>query len=177
MRNHKVYFFYTFYLQKWYLGCRIGMKVGSDIPFCIKKMASRVQGKGDILTPIKMKKSYMVLIVSPKQGLSTKDVYLKYDEIGSNQVCDTNSLIEGLQKDDINLIHNSCANQLEEAATAIYPGLKEVKLAMENEGLKPCVMTGSGSTLFYISNDAKLMKKAYNTLLQKGFKVVLTKTI
>ena len=54
---------------------------------------------------------------------------------------------------------------------------KEVKEAMENEGLKPTRMTGSGSTLFYISNDSKLMKKAYNTLKEKGFNVVLTKTI
>ena len=157
--------------------CKIGMKVGSDIPFCIKNTASRVQGKGDILRPIHMKKNYSVIIVSPKKGLSTKEVYLKYDEIGSDQNCDVNSLIEGLEKDDIALIHDSCANQLEEAAMAIYPELKKVKLAMESVGLKNCCMTGSGSTLFYISNDLKLMKKAYAHLLQKGFNVALTKTI
>ena len=157
--------------------CRIGMKIGSDMPFCIKRIASRVQGKGDIITPIKMKKNYMVLIVSPKKGLSTREVYKKYDEVGSSATCDITSLIEGLSKDDIKLIQSSSANQLEEAALAIYPGLKEVKEAMENEGLKPTRMTGSGSTLFYISNDSKLMKKAYNTLIEKGFNAVLTKTM
>ena len=157
--------------------CRIGMKIGSDMPFCIKRIASRVQGKGDIITPIKMKKNYMVLIVSPKKGLSTREVYKKYDEVGSSVTCDITSLIEGLSKDDIKLIQSSSANQLEEAALAIYPGLKEVKEAMENEGLKPTRMTGSGSTLFNISKDPKLMKKAYNTLIEKGFNAVLTKTM
>ena len=153
------------------------MKIGSDIPFNIRNQAMRVQGKGDILTPIKMKKSYSVLILSPKKGLSTREVYLKYDEVGASPAGNIEGLIEGLAKDDEKLIHESLGNQLEKAAMTIYPELQQVKQSMENEGLKPTMMTGSGSTLFYISNNMKLMKKAYSTLKEKGFNVILTKTI
>ena len=40
--------------------CEIGMKIGSDIPFSIRNAPMRVQGKGNILTPVKMKKSYNI---------------------------------------------------------------------------------------------------------------------
>lgn len=157
--------------------CEIGMKIGSDIPFSIRNAPMRVQGKGNILTPVKMKKSYNILILSPKKGLSTKEVYIKYDEVGAAPSSNIDGLIEALATDNEKLMHESLGNQLEKAAIEIYPELVQIKQSMENEGLKPSMMTGSGSTLFYISNNLKLMKKAYNTLKEKGFNVVLTKTI
>lgn len=157
--------------------CEIGMKIGSDIPFSIRNAPMRVQGKGNILTPVKMKKSYNILILSPKKGLSTKEVYTKYDEVGASPSSNIEGLIEALATDNEKLMHESLGNQLEKAAIEIYPELVRIKQSMENEGLKPSMMTGSGSTLFYISNNLKLMKKAYTTLKEKGFNVVLTKTI
>lgn len=157
--------------------CEIGMKIGSDIPFSIRNAPMRVQGKGNILTPVKMKKSYNILILSPKKGLSTKEVYIKYDEVGAAPSSNIDGLIEALATDNEKLMHESLGNQLEKAAIEIYPELIQIKQSMENEGLKPSMMTGSGSTLFYISNNLKLMRKAYTTLKEKGFNVVLTKTI
>ena len=157
--------------------CEIGMKIGSDIPFSIRNAPMRVQGKGNILTPVKMKKSYNILILSPKKGLSTKEVYIKYDEVGASPSSNIEGLIEALATDNEKLMHESLGNQLEKAAIEIYPELIQIKQSMENEGLKPSMMTGSGSTLFYISNNLKLMRKAYTTLKEKGFNVVLTKTI
>lgn len=157
--------------------CEIGMKIGSDIPFNIRNAPMRVQGKGNILTPVKMKKSYNILILSPKKGLSTKEVYIKYDEVGASPSSNIDGLIEALATDNEKLMHESLGNQLEKAAIEIYPELVRIKQSMENEGLKPSMMTGSGSTLFYISNNLKLMRKAYTTLKEKGFNVVLTKTI
>lgn len=157
--------------------CEIGMKIGSDIPFSIRNAPMRVQGKGNILTPVKMKKSYNILILSPKKGLSTKEVYIKYDEVGASPSSNIDGLIEALATDNEKLMHESLGNQLEKAAIEIYPELVQIKQSMENEGLKPSMMTGSGSTLFYISNNLKLMRKAYTTLKEKGFNVVLTKTI
>ena len=157
--------------------CEIGMKIGSDIPFSIRNAPMRVQGKGNILTPVKMKKSYNILILSPKKGLSTKEVYIKYDEVGASPSSNIDGLIEALATDNEKLMHESLGNQLEKAAIEIYPELIQIKQSMENEGLKPSMMTGSGSTLFYISNNLKLMRKAYTTLKEKGFTVVLTKTI
>ena len=91
--------------------CEIGMKIGSDIPFSIRNAPMRVQGKGNILTPVKMKKSYNILILSPKKGLSTKEVYIKYDEVGASPSSNIEGLIEALATDNEKLMHESLGNQ------------------------------------------------------------------
>ena len=68
------------------------------------------------------------------------------------------------------------ANQLEDSASSLFPGLLDIKKEMFSEGLDNVVMSGSGSSLFSISSDKKLMKKVYNSLTSKGYNVVLTKT-
>lgn len=156
--------------------CQIGLKVGSDIPFCLRNIASRVQGKGNILTPIKQKKKHEVLIVFPKQGLSTKDVYINYDKVGSTSFADIEGIINALEKDDLVLLKKSMANQLEDSAADLYPGLLPIKKEMMSEGLDNVVMSGSGSSLFSISSDKKLIRKVYANLISKGYNVVLTKT-
>lgn len=156
--------------------CQIGLKVGSDIPFCLRNIASRVQGKGNILTPLKQKKKHEVLIVFPKQGLSTKDVYINYDKVGSTSFADIEGIINALEKDDLVLLKKSMANQLEDSAADLYPGLLPIKKEMISEGLDNVVMSGSGSSLFSISSDKKLIRKVYANLISKGYNVVLTKT-
>ncbi|MDD7735482.1 MAG: 4-(cytidine 5'-diphospho)-2-C-methyl-D-erythritol kinase [Bacilli bacterium] len=156
--------------------CEIGLKVGSDIPFCLKNISSRVQGKGNILTPLKQKKHYEVLILFPKKGLSTKDVYINYDKVGTSITADIEGIISSLEKDNLNLLKQSMANQLEDSASSLFPGLLDIKKEMFSEGLDNVVMSGSGSSLFSISSDKKLMKKVYNSLTSKGYNVVLTKT-
>lgn len=156
--------------------CELGSKVGSDIPFCVRNIAARVQGKGNILTPIKTKKEYGVLIVQPPQGLSTKEVYQKFDEVGSSSNCDIENLIKGLATNDFEMIKNSLGNQLEDAATTIYPEINKVKDLMLSLGLDNAIMTGSGSAIFSISKDIKLLKSVFNKMTSKGYKVILTKT-
>ena len=156
--------------------CEIGQKVGSDIPFCIYNQTARVQGKGGILTPIKNKKRYAVLLLFPKKGLSTKDTYLKYDEVGTTSNADIEGIIEALQKDNLPLLIKSMGNQLEDAAESLYPDLVNIKKEMLESGLDNVLMTGSGSALFSISSDYKKLKKINTLLLEKGYNVVLTET-
>ena len=56
----------------------IAKSIGADVPFCLYNIPSRSEGIGEKLTPIIVKKDYYVLIIKPKRGLSTKEVYSKY---------------------------------------------------------------------------------------------------
>lgn len=156
--------------------CEIGKKVGSDIPCCLQNIAARIEGKGEIITPIKRKKHFGVLILFPKKSLSTKEVYQKYDQIGSSSQADIEGIIESLEKDNLEKLYSSMGNQLEDAAKAIYPQLSEMKKVILNQGFDNVLMTGSGSAIFTLSRDKKLLKKAYANLSEKGYFVLLTKT-
>ena len=59
----------------------LGKTLGCDIPFFIKCKPARVQGVGEVLTPINIKNNYYVLIVKPELGCSTKEIYTLSDSM------------------------------------------------------------------------------------------------
>lgn len=156
--------------------CALGAQVGSDIPFCIRQNAARIKEKGNLISLIKQKKKLYVLILFPKKGLSTKEVYNMYDEVGSSTVSNIDGIVQALEKNDIELLYESMGNQLYDAAIKLYPNLEKIRLEMEKEGLPKVMMTGSGSSLFCISHDLKLLKKVSINLINKGYKVIVTET-
>ncbi|MBN1114741.1 MAG: 4-(cytidine 5'-diphospho)-2-C-methyl-D-erythritol kinase, partial [Oligoflexia bacterium] len=56
----------------------IAAKVGADVPFFIDCKPALVEGIGEIIRPFELKRDYWALIVKPREGLSTADVYKKY---------------------------------------------------------------------------------------------------
>ena len=54
---------------------RIGTSIGADVPFFLRGKAALVEGIGDVLSPVVVKKEYYCLLVKPKEGLSTKAVF------------------------------------------------------------------------------------------------------
>lgn len=156
--------------------CEIAEPIGSDIPFCIRNIASRVEGKGNEITPIKIKKPLECLILFPKKSLSTKDVYQKYDQVGSSTTADIEGIISCLENDDLEGLNKAMGNELFDAAASIYPKMNDLVKIMKNEGLDNVMMSGSGSAIFALSHDKKLLKKAFANLSSKGYYVVLTKT-
>ena len=55
-------------------------KLGADVPFSLKNVPAHVEGIGEKVTPIKLKKQYHVVVIKPKQGLSTKTVFEESDK-------------------------------------------------------------------------------------------------
>ena len=88
---------------------------GADIPYCIFEKTARVQGIGEKLEFIDDKLNFNVLIVKPKQGLATKDVFALYDKIGQSKKPDIDALY--------NLIKTNCSEK--EIAPLLYNGLTE----------------------------------------------------
>lgn len=156
--------------------CRIGYKIGSDIPFCLKNCAARVQGKGEVLTSVKVRRPFGVLIVFPKTGLSTGKIYSEFDLTGASSPADISGIIEALEKDDLSLLSHSMGNELEKTAVRFCPSIEAIKEKMKEEGLTNALMTGSGSAVFSLSHDLKLLKKAADRLEGLGYKVILSQT-
>ena len=56
-----------------------GMTIGSDVGACMVESAVKVQGKGEILTPIKLERLLLV-IIKPNESFNTKEMYDKLDK-------------------------------------------------------------------------------------------------
>ena len=132
--------------------------LGCDIPFFIKCKPARVQGLGEVLTPITVKNNYYVLIVKPEAGCSTREVYLAADSMDL-PVCNVDNVIKALQEGDDDLLAASMGNALQAPAITLVPQIQTIIDELHDCGLKIVQQTGSGSAVFALSTDKKLLKK------------------
>lgn len=154
----------------------LAKSIGADVPFFLKSLPARVEGIGEKLTPIQLKKQYYVLLVKPIKGIITKEAYHTYDEVGSNHHADVDKLIEALQNGEEHL-NEFMGNDLEKASIQILPTIQEVKSLIVNDGLENVIMSGSGSSVFAISANKAEIEKEYKKLDKLGYNVYFTKVL
>ena len=153
----------------------LGKTLGCDIPFFIKCKPARVQGVGEILTPISIKNNYYVLIVKPEAGCSTKTIYALSDEMDL-KVCDIDVVIKALEEGDDELLAKSISNALQEPAIKMVPAISGIIDELHGLGLNIVQVTGSGSAVFALSTDKNILTKALKRLEDK-YEVELAKVI
>ena len=144
----------------------ISKTLGCDIPFFIKCKPSRVQGVGEILTPITVKNNYYVLIVKPEAGCSTREVYGLSDQM-TLKVCNIENVIKALEDGDDNLLASNISNALQEPAIKSVPAIQTIIDELKEKGLKIVQVTGSGSAVFALNTDKNLLKKVMKQLEDK----------
>ena len=144
----------------------ISKTLGCDIPFFIKCKPSRVQGVGEILTPITVKNNYYVLIVKPEAGCSTREVYGLSDQM-TLKVCNIENVIKALEDGDDNLLASNISNALQEPAIKSVPAIQTIIDELKEKGLKIVQVTGSGSAVFALNTDKNLLKKVMKELEDK----------
>ena len=149
--------------------CQIGVRLGADVPYCLHNKPSRVQGIGEIVKEINIKNRYFVLLVKPEEGVSTKEVYQRYD---SNRHVDIDAL-EGQLKEGKPL---KLGNVLEDSAFELLPEIKKIKETAQLMGYEETLMSGSGSCVFVLSDCPKKLEKI-NRYMKKQYNFVLISEI
>ena len=152
------------------------LKIGADVPFCLKNVPAHVEGIGEKITPIKVKKQYSVLVIKPKMGLSTKTVFTECDKYNLKHG-NVQNVIKALETGDDKLLADSMFNSLEEVSMKLCPEIAEIKEMLKQDGFKCVLMTGSGSCVYAITSNATLAFSKYLKYEHKGYEVYLTKTV
>lgn len=142
--------------------------IGSDVPFFIECKPARCKGRGEKLETITVKNDYYVLIVKPEDGCSTKEVYAKFDEHPHYNAADIDNVIKALKEGDDDLLEKSMGNSLQAVASELVPEINVIIDKLKAKGLRLVMMTGSGSSVFALSTDKKLMKRIAKEIEQEN---------
>lgn len=141
----------------------LGKSYGADIPFFIPLKPSRCKGIGEKLEPIEIKNNYYVILIKPKAGVSTKEAFELCDSKPYKKI-DIDGVVEALATGDDDKLVECMGNSLEEPAMKLVPEIKEIKDYLYSHGLKIVAMSGSGSTVFGLSQDKKLLLNIMNEI-------------
>ncbi|MFO1035492.1 MAG: 4-(cytidine 5'-diphospho)-2-C-methyl-D-erythritol kinase [Geminicoccaceae bacterium] len=138
---------------------RIGVRLGADLPVCIRSRATHMTGIGEVLAPLAEVPSYDLLLVNPRHQLPTGPVFKalrlptaggRKDEIGSMPLLDL-------------LVRSR--NDLEAPAKAQLPKIDEVLAAIADlPGCRLARVSGSGATCFGLFGDGTSAAQAEGAL-------------
>lgn len=153
---------------------QLALSIGADLPFCLQNIPSRVQGIGEKLTPIKTKLAIGVLLVKPKQGLSTREVYELADTLPPLHA-DIPALITALESNKpLAEIGGLLKNGLRPAASKLCPEIDIILDKMRSLNFLACEMSGSGSACFALSRDSKQLQHAAKVFQKLGYETIIT---
>ena len=128
----------------------IAAEVGSDVPFCVQGGAAWMRGRGDVVEPTTLPPRLAFVVAIPPFRLSTPDVYKAWDKLGgpvSERVVPAPRRLASVIPELV--------NDLEPAAEALEPRMREFRAALEGATGLPALLAGSGSAYVVPVADAR----------------------
>lgn len=179
--------------------CRIGARLGSDVPFCIMGQAAAEEalqgsfsddpdachcalatGTGTDLKPLTGLNSFIVLS-KPAIGVSTAEVYRGIDNEGIPRHPDNNAVISAICENNYKVLEKKMVNVLENFALKRYPIIVYTKNIMsdlcQSAGIPNCVMmSGSGPTVFCLCEELSKAQQICEVMKSRNPESFVAKT-
>ncbi len=155
--------------------CKIGLKLGADVPYCIMGGTQLAEGIGEKLTELNPLPKMTFLLVKPAAGVSTAQIYAAIDSCDNLSRPDTEKMLNAIEMGDKEEICNNLSNIMEAVTAAEAPEIYKIKNTLLEKGAKGAVMSGSGPTVFGIFEDYTTAKKAADEF-SKTYKEVYVAT-
>ena len=156
--------------------CRVGAELGSDIPFCLRGGTMLATGRGEILTELPPLPHTYVVLAKPNFAVSTPWAYREYDRLGTKFRPDTSAMRQSLAVGDRNGAAKLLGNALEIPVAAKYPEIKRLKQIMLAAGALGALMSGSGSTVFALTENKMRAEAVASALSAENVTVFVTET-
>lgn len=144
--------------------CRLGVKIGADVPYCIRGGTYLAEGLGEKLTRLPDAPQCIVVVAKPNFGVSTGYVYnnLHLDEINDHPNVD--AIVESVKNSDLKGIAANMGNILEKVTVTENPIIQKIKDYMVGFGALNSLMSGSGPTVFGLFDNKANAERAAVTL-------------
>jgi 4-diphosphocytidyl-2-C-methyl-D-erythritol kinase len=135
-------------------------QIGADCPFFIQNQPVFASGIGNVFTPVNISlQGYYLVLIKPNMGVSTQEAYALVKPKQPKF-----PLTEIIQL-PVNEWKEKLVNDFEESVFAQYPGIAEIKQKLYEQGAIYAAMSGSGSSVFGIFENAESAKKTEKILL------------
>lgn len=154
---------------------RIGLQVGSDVPFCVRGGTALAEGRGEVLTDLPPLPACTIVVCKPEFGLSTPALFgrVRVEKLGRRP--DHDAMKQALAAGNLGAVARQMGNVFEEVLTAEESReiayLKDVMLRC---GALNAVMTGSGPTVFGLFAQKEQAERAAQTLRSRYAQLFLT---
>ena len=155
--------------ELWQVDCTIdelaelGAKLGSDVPFCVYGGTALATGRGEKIQQIPSPPKCWVILIKPRIGVSTKEVYEALDAKNVEHL-DIEGMLECINEKDYQGICTRLGNSLESVTFERYPVVAEIKNKLVQFGADAVLMSGSGPTVFALVRKEYKLRRIINSI-------------
>jgi 4-diphosphocytidyl-2-C-methyl-D-erythritol kinase len=119
--------------------------IGSDVPFFIFQSAAVCKGRGEVVSPTRLRERLPLLLLKPEFGVPTQWAYSR---------CRDSSEISGVSYRPQPFDGLTFVNDLERPVFEKFPFLAQLKMwLLKQPEVGTALMSGSGSTMFAVLRD------------------------
>jgi len=152
-------------------------KLGSDISFFLHDESWALgTGRGEIIQPLKIDMKLWYVLVVPCVKVYSSKVYqglkLQLTKVNDN----VNILIHNLKNNSLNAIDSLLRNDLEPEVIRFCPQLLKLKERLKSFDSKGVMVSGSGPSVFALTESEKKAKKIASILSKKFTRVYVVRT-
>ena len=151
--------------------CDIGVKIGADVPFCIKGGTLLAQGVGEVLHKVKPLRRCYILLAKPDFGVNTGNAFRQFDSFGKTHTPDKLGMLCAMQSRDLEAICSKMENVFEQFIEV--PNRIDIKEVFKRNNAKGFCMSGSGPTVFGIFTDKENAENAAKELKSYAKDIIL----
>lgn len=155
----------------------LGLKLGADVPYCIKGGTALCKGIGEEVTALKGFKDKVIVLVKPPFGVSTNSVYQEFNIEKARNHPNTGLIINAINNDNLKMVCDNMKNLLENVTLRKHKILINIKEDMRHNGAMGTMMSGSGPTVFAFFDDMLKAQRCFEKMKEKYSDVFITRTI
>ena len=155
--------------------CKIGLKVGADVPFCLTGGTRLAQNVGEILSPLPALDDCYIVLAKPERGVSTKEAFEAFDKANNIRHLDTCGMLYAASQGDLYEICKRTKNVFEQLIEV--PERVPVKSTLNRHGALAACMSGSGPTVYGIFDDESKARSAAASLEKFVKQIYITRPV
>lgn len=148
--------------------CEIGVKLGADVPYCIRGGTMLAEGIGEELTALPPMPRCFVVLCKPPFSVSTAGVYAEMNGGNVSPRPDTAGMLHALAEADYAGVCHRLYNVMEPVTGGHHHEIAEIRDTLLSCGADGAVMSGSGPTTYGLFRTRETAEAAYR-MLKKTF--------
>ncbi|WP_326736659.1 4-(cytidine 5'-diphospho)-2-C-methyl-D-erythritol kinase [Streptomyces sp. NBC_01022] len=147
-------------------------ELGSDVPFSLVGGAALGVGRGEQLTPVEVGGTFHWVFAVADGGLSTPAVYREFDRLTAGtrvpEPAASAVLMDALRAGDPVALAAALSNDLQAPALSLRPSLTDTLAAGTEAGALATLVSGSGPTTAFLTEDEASARKVADALTASG---------